>query len=360
MSPSTELSELNFSGIDASDVLARVARKVEVQDSSSGIGAACEDAAVMYANGDSVEAEKVLAEVIDNPGMIAGDGMWLMLLDLYRLTGQRQRFEAKVQEYASRLRRPLRPWVDLSLPAALRPAKPVPVINLAGKLSAKAAGPFQQILDIGLKSGALQIDCGRLSGADEVGCALFRQTLTQLAADRVQVTLLNFQPLLEALGTQITAGGAQVRDAWLLMFEVLLQIGDRTRFDTLARSYAMLFDEAPPLWSDRLQQFARELAGSNETAHVDGDLFRFDGDLVGATNDALRKLAAFGSERQDVIVDCADLRRIDFVCAGMLFNILSTLRAQGRHIALQNVNAMVGALLRVMGVDQVAYVTLRP
>ncbi|TAH43569.1 MAG: anti-sigma factor antagonist, partial [Betaproteobacteria bacterium] len=88
-------------------------------------------------------------------------------------------------------------------------------------------------------------------------------------------------------------------------------------------------------------------------------VFRFDGDLVGASNEALRRLAAFGAERSEIVVDCARLRRIDFVCAGMLFNILSTLRAQGRLIALHNVNAMVGALLRVMSVDQVAQVTLR-
>ena len=45
--------------------------------------------------------------------------------------------------------------------------------------------------------------------------------------------------------------------------------------------------------------------------------------------------------------------------AGTLFNILSTLRTQGKQIKLQNVNAMVAALLRVMGVDQVAQVMVR-
>ena len=50
---------------------------------------------------------------------------------------------------------------------------------------------------------------------------------------------------------------------------------------------------------------------------------------------------------------------MDFVSAGTLFNVLSTLNGQGKRIALHNVNAMVGALLRVMSVDQVARVTLR-
>jgi anti-anti-sigma regulatory factor len=58
-------------------------------------------------------------------------------------------------------------------------------------------------------------------------------------------------------------------------------------------------------------------------------------------------------------VDCRRLRRIDFVCAGTLFNILVTLQAQGKLVRLVNVNAMVAGLLRVMSVDQVAKVTLR-
>jgi len=50
---------------------------------------------------------------------------------------------------------------------------------------------------------------------------------------------------------------------------------------------------------------------------------------------------------------------MDFVSAGTLFNILATLQAQGKLVVLHKVNAMVAALLRVMGVDQVAQVTLR-
>ena len=110
---------------------------------------------------------------------------------------------------------------------------------------------------------------------------------------------------------------------------------------------------------DIVRNGSRGLFWLEPLVEVEGDVFRFDADLGAASNDALRRLAAFASERSEVVVDCARLRRIDFVCAGMLFNILSTLRAQGRLIALQNVNAMVGALLRVMGVDQVAHVTLR-
>ena len=93
--------------------------------------------------------------------------------------------------------------------------------------------------------------------------------------------------------------------------------------------------------------------------HADPDAFAFAGELCGAANDTLKRFAAFAAERREVRVDCRGLRRIDFVCAGTLFNILATLQAQGKLVGLRDVNAMVAGLLRVMSVDKVAHVTLR-
>ena len=92
---------------------------------------------------------------------------------------------------------------------------------------------------------------------------------------------------------------------------------------------------------------------------MSGGGFQLSGELCGALNEGLKRLASHAAEAQDMKVDCAQLRRIDFVCAGLLFNILATIKAQGKLVTLFNVNAMVAALLRVMSVDQVAHVTLR-
>lgn len=356
--PPTELSALNFGGADASHVLAQAARLVEVRESETGVGAACEEAAVLYANGDVAEAERTLDAVLDDPATSAGDGLWLMLLDLYRLTGQRQRFESRVLDYATCFERSPPPWVDLS-PQAERRINQPPMINLSGKLSAQAAPQCQQIGIIGRKSGAIRIDFARLRGADEGGCALLLQTLARLAADRVKVSLLNCEPLVEVLTARIATGKAENRDAWLLLLEVLQYGGDQERFEDLAIDYAVTFEESPPSWEDRVPEQAAEPVPVAAVAPERGDVFRFDGDLVGASNELLRGLAAFGSDRSEVTIDCTQLRRVDFVGAGMLFNILSTLRTQGRLIRMFNVNAMVGALLRVMNVDQVAHITLR-
>ncbi|QDF95554.1 sulfate transporter [Azoarcus sp. DD4] len=357
--PRTELSALDFSRGDSNRALAQCAGMVEVQEVAAGIGAVYEEAAVLYANGADAEAEKVLGAVLGDGGSTAGEGLWMMLLDLYRLTGQRQNFEARVLDYATQFERSPPPWEDLSSQGERRRGDTTPMVTLSGSLSAQVAGQFQQVGIIGRKSGAVRIDLARLRAVDDQGCGLLRKLLAQLAADRVKVALLNGRGLADMLAGQIEVGKAEARDSWLLLLELLQYTADCERFEQLAIDYAVTFEESPPSWEQKAVPPAATAVEGRAAATGDGSDFRLEGELGGASNEVLRKLAAFAAERRAVVVDCSRLRRIDFVCAGTLFNILATLQAQGKLVELHNVNAMVGALLRVMSVDQVAQVTLR-
>ena len=356
--PVAELSTLDFSD-DASHALAQYAGLVEVQEVAAGLGAVYEEAAVLYANGNTTGAEAVLNAVLDSPSNHAGEGVWMMLLDLYRLTGQRQRFESRVLDYATRFERSPPPWHDLSsMPARERPHAR-PLVNLSGSLSGQAAAQFEQIAVIGKKSGAIRIDLGHLRSADETGCAMFRKVLKELAAERVKVSLLKCSRLADMLAGQVHPGRAEGRDGWLLLLEMLQQTGEQDRFEQLAVEYAVTFEESPPSWEPKAELEAVSTAAL-EAAVAAQEGFSLDGEVTGATTESMRKLAAFAAGRQRVEIECGQLRRLDFVSAGMLFNILAGLKAQGKQVILKNVNAMVAALLRVMSVDQVAQVTLRP
>ena len=354
----TELSTLDFTGGDVNRALAQCAGLVEVQEVGEGIGAHFEEAAVLYANGNTADAEKVLNAVLDDPARVAGEGLWMMLLDLYQLTGQRQRFDARVLDYATRFERSPPPWRDASGKPEHKKVDVAPLVNLSGTLSGQAASQFQQIAIIGKKSGAIRIDLGRLRSVDATGCTLLRDILRQLAAERVKVSLINCGQLASMLSGQVHPGRAEGRDVWLLLLEMLQHTGEHARFEDIAVDYAVTFEESPPSWEPIAQQEAATTTSVLEQAVKMGDGFRLEGEITGATVDTIRKLAAFAAGRQVVEVDCSQLRRIDFVSAGTLFNILAKLQAQGKLVTLQNVNAMVAALLRVMGVDQVAQVTL--
>ena len=358
--PPTELSELDFTATEAGRGLVAV----EVQEVGAGIGAAYEEAAVLYANGNVAEAEQVLVATLDEPSSNSGEGLWMMLLDLYRLTGKRQQFESRVLDYATRFERSPPPWMDLSASVA-KPAQPRPsTVSLAGSLSAQAEARLRQIAVAARRTGSARIDVGRLKGLGDGACGQLRAVLDELAAERIKVTLANVGPLAQELAKRVEAGRAEDRDTWLLLLELLQHSGDQERFENLAIDYAVTFEESPPSWKDLPPPAAPVAATAPVTTPApqsanEQDGFVLEGELCGASNDALKRFAAYVADRREVAVDCTQLRRLDFVCAGQLFNILATLQAQGKLVGLRNVNAMVAALLRVMSVDQVAHVTLR-
>ena len=261
--PPTELSELDFSSSDAGRGLATAAGEVEVREAVSGIGAVFEEAAVLYANGNVGEAEKVLAATLDDAEATSGEGLWMMLLDLYRLTGQRQRFESRVLDYATRFERSPPSWVDLSA-AASRPAGDrAPTVNLSGSLAAQAETQLRQISALARRSGAVRIDVGRLRGVADAGCALLLSLLNELAAERITVSLASVDLFVEELARRAQVGHAEGRDTWLLLLELLQFTGDQARFENLAVDYAITFEELCRYTARRVQWYL-QLAGGYE------------------------------------------------------------------------------------------------
>ncbi|MDR1462866.1 MAG: STAS domain-containing protein [Azoarcus sp.] len=352
--------DAGLSSFDFSDAIGQ--DEIEVTEVATGIGVVYEEAAVLYANGNDRDAEHLLTAVFDDPTATVGEGLWMMLLDLYRLTGQRERFEARVIDYARRFERSPPAWEDLSLqPARRRPeaAAATALVNFPAALSAQATQQLQQICAIGRKSGSLRVDLGRLRSIDGEGCSTLRQALAQLATDRIKLSIFNASRLVDLLAPAVKPGQADNRDSWMLMLEMLKYTGESARFEDLAVDYAVTFEESPPSWESKVSAPGEQQAAAEEPQEHGEEEFSFDGDLSGSSSETIRKLDEFAATRQIISIDCSHLRRIDFVAAGTLFNSLASFQANGKSVQLQKVNAMVGALMRVMSIDQVAVVILR-
>lgn len=354
-----ELSTIDFSGADLSHELRINAHQVQVCESGSGLGALYEEAAVLYANANAREAEAMLEAAVSDPAISAGEGLWMMLLDLYRLTGKRERFETRVLDYATRFERSPPPWQDLSSAVEKRKTEIVPLINLGTSLTGAADTQFEQIALIGVRSGAMRIDCRRVKSVDDTGCEMLLRMVRLFALERVKLFLLNAGPLAELLAGQIESGRAEGQARWLTLLEALQHLGDEERFETLALEYALTFEESPPAWEDKAAPVPVAIAAAKGQDKASDSVTALEGELTSGNSGSIRNLAAQASDTQSIEVECGRLRRLDFVSAGMLFNVLATLQTQGKVVCLRNVNAMVAALLRVMGIDQVATVTLR-
>lgn len=343
---------------DESRPLSDYADQVEVRDAARDGSVAGEEAAILYANGNVAAAESVLVGRVDaDPG--APHALWMMLLDLYRLDGRRDRFEARVIDYARRFECSPPAWRDFPGGSGATRRDPASVVNLSGRLGGDSVAQLAQLEVVARARGAIRIDLGRVRGIDDQGCRVLLDSLARLRRARVKVALVRGETLIGRLGERVGEADAP-REAWLLLLELLQHAEEPARFETLAIDYAVRFEESPPSWENPAQSAPRPLAAVDGLREPEAegagesDVFRLEGELTGASQETLRAFAAFADGRRTVSIDCSRLRRLDFVTAGMLFNLLSSLRSQGCVVELLHVNALVDALLKVMGVDQLA------
>ncbi len=357
-----ELSTLDFGGAagDVARALAQCADKMELREGGDAMETVAEEAAVLYANGQNDAAAQVLSEFVATQPAGEGEFIWQMLLDLYKFTGQRAPFDECGLAYARSFEKSPPPWDGHDAPAQGTRAS-TPSVAMGAALTEQAARQFDRVREAALKGGAVRIDLTRLRSADETGCRLLREMMIALRRASATVRLSGSKTLANMLAGQVKAGRRENQHMWLLLLDMLQTTDDIERFEEIAVDYAVTFEESPPSWEP--QAMTELVASTSELGSVappPAEGFVLEGDVLGASAEPVRALAAFAAERSSVEVDCARLRRMDFVCAGALCNVLATLQAQGKLVTLKDVNAMVAALLRVMGVDQVAQLQLRP
>lgn len=351
--------EFTIAGGDLNRVLAQCAEKVHVEEGIDEMAPPAEEAAILYANGACDEARIVLEQALDvTVETAARFDLWVMLLDLLRLTGQRDNFEALSLMFATEFERSPSAWQDLSVQDQRSGEPKVQTVNLSGHLGGQAAAQFAQLIQIGMRNGALRIDLSRLRSVDNAGAGLLLRAVRGLRRAKIKLALSGAADLANLLAGQLKPGVRDGQTSWLLLLEILQYTEQQARFDDLAVDYAMTFEESPPSWEPPPILTTSQSEGNVLDPNL-GQVYVLEGEIVGPNTDVLRKIPRFASDRTKVEVDCGRLRRMDFVSAGTLFNIVSQLHTQGRLVVFKNVNSMVAALMQVMGLHQVARIELR-
>jgi anti-anti-sigma regulatory factor len=345
---------------DMGRALQAAAGKIQVSEGNNEDHAAVEEAAILYANASDDGACAVLEAAIDGAIGKASEELWLMLFDLYRLTGQKASFDARSEQFTQTFEISPPIW-DEAVPVQTEERRQsAPAVNLSGTLSGNARPQFEQLARIGQKMGKLRIELTRLKGIDETGCALLNETLAALKRARVEVVLFGAPHALTLIQPKLKVGERTDQPYWMLALSLIQQTADANRFDEVALDYAITFEESPPSYEPPPVVAPEELAEvAAAEPEQDVDRFAMTGVVAGNQPDALRQLAVYASQRTRVEVDCTQLKRLEFVSAGALFNQIAQLQGQGKQTLLYRPNAMVAALLRVMGIDQVAEIERR-
>ncbi|MBC7470464.1 MAG: STAS domain-containing protein, partial [Ramlibacter sp.] len=355
-----------------------------------------EEAAIRFANGDDAGAEAGLLEVLAPTGQrINHDETWLTLFDLYRATGQLDRYEAAAIEFAGRFARSAPQWV--SLPDAVSrmnapSAASVPTGQQIADWSSPASFGTQTLaaLNAALTKAPQpwRLNWNKLNTIEEGALEGLAKAFTLWASQPVQLRFIGADNLENVLRNGTSSGDKTANPAWWrLRMEMLRVTHQPDEFELVALDYCVTYEVSPPSWESARTEFKPlQNDGSYISGHtIIGDAFHdsmatgvmtmvgdsqiaqisnistveLAGQILGDAAEALATLEAKLAGADIMVISCDRLIRIDFSAAGTLLNWVSQRQAEGRQVQFVNVHRLVAGFFNVIGISEHARVVAR-
>lgn len=342
----------------ASDAPVRATRPVP-SSAISGLEPAIEEAAILYANGNSAEAKAHLMKLLRQE-QSGAERIWLMLLDLHQALDEKREFDARALEYALRFHRSAPAWRGADAPSPesmmLRTGGGA-YVSLTGKLSAESAPQLEKVLAIAEKNRMLRIDFSKLQGADGPGCQGLLELLQSIRRRGGEAMFSGESVLLGALANATRSGARDVeRSLWLLRLEILQWQGRQKEFEEVALGYAVTYEVSPPSF-DALAK--PEAVKTSADAGDEDGVLKVPRQLIASDESFLGRIEQEAVTRERVVLDCALTDRVDFATAGKLLNLASNLALHGKRLEVRQPNALVAALFDLAGVSAQADIVAR-
>jgi anti-anti-sigma regulatory factor len=367
--PAPEPAGHENSSIDLDDAieftLSVTSPDFQVEAAIDPVDAEAEDAAVLFANAQDDSVRAVLENAVRIHHSGAGERLWLMLFDFYTLTGQKAAFEALGIDYAHAFEKSPPGWRDRSRtqPNA-RDAVAAGRLLFKGDLTGDNTAAFDAIRHALEKNRKLSLDLSLVGRLDAAGCGRLLSQLQHARKSGRELALLGRETLAALLEKRVECGRAEDAECWLLLLELCQLRGEHQAFEDVAINYAVTFEVSPPSWeAHRVAAPEPALAaaggsagqkggnGANGANEIAADAYVLRGDVKASR---FGDLPAYAGVHDPLLIDCSGLTRIDFISAGALLNVLSSLRRGGKQIVFRHPNHLVAELFRVVGLKTVA------
>jgi anti-anti-sigma regulatory factor len=339
---------------------------IEVEESDHEVPPAIEEAAVLYANGQVAEAHARLKKALEGEDLGAWKlQVWLMLFDVLQQLGRKQEFEERALDFVVKLERSPPVWTDVPPAPKQNPSLRTggaASVSLTGALGAQSAGALEQLRKAADKQPKLRLDFGKLQGIEPAGCKLLHATLKYFRTAKKEVWLTGEATLLKLLRDGAKAGDKSVdASVWLLLLDLYQMLGLQNEFEEAAVDYAVTYEVSPPSWETPPPRPKGEpMAESQPVATLVADeTFHVSGEVAGQSDQLFTDLGAYAAAANPVMLDFGAARRIDFVNAGRLLNVLEKLKAEGKPLVIRGAGEMIIALFAVMGIPKVARIIPR-
>ena len=360
-----------------------------------------EEASIRFANGDDAGAEAGLMEALSSTGTRGNhDETWMTLFDLYRATGQQDRFESAAIDFAGRFGRSAPQW--FSIPEMVGRMAAVPAA--AAVATATQAADWTSASTLGTQSLAVlnaalakapqpwRLDWTKLVSIDEAAVEPLRKLFAGWGAQPVQLRFIGAESLDKLLQSSTPSGDKSAsQEWWRLRMEVLRMTHRPDEFELVALDYCVTYEVSPPSWEsarceykpldrdggympghtiigeafhDSMPSSPSSSYGDTQSSHLSSQMSQVSavelaGHIVGDATAALDKLEARLMGADIMVISCAKLIRVDFSAAGTLLNWVTSRQAEGRQVQFSDVHRLVAAFFNVIGISEHARVVPR-
>ncbi len=326
----------------------------QVEDVLDPVDATAEEVAMLFASAQDHVVRQVLTDALREFRSGKAERLWLMLFDLYRLHGEQAVFESLGIEFAGCFEKSPPSWRNKS--AAKSPPAEAAVSSLLfpGNLTGDNLAAIDAIATALGKQPRLRLDLSKVCRLDDAGCGRLLAQLQKAGKLRQNLEVLGRDVLATLAHEQMHVGQASNRQCWLLFLELCQLQGQHELFEEVALDYAVSFEISPPSWENsRVAAPEPEPVALPPAAQVPTDAYVLRGSIKG---ERFVDLPAFAQGRDALLIECSGLARMDFVSAGALLNVLTTIRQAGKPIIFQHPNHLVAELFSIVGITAVANV----
>jgi anti-anti-sigma regulatory factor len=325
---------------------------MEVQESPFEAAPALEEAAILYANRQDAAAQGALEEAIaatDIPPQAARQA-WVMLFDLFENLGRRAEFETAAMQFAVRFETSPPAFNDRSgTKHAKTETAGGPLVIFSGTVGAAGARQFDQIRALSAKHRCLRLDFTKVDDISPDGSAQLRASLGFLVKHGHEIDYAGLERLTTLLRARTEVGRADLPEShWLLLLDLYQVQSRQEAFEEAALSYCITYEVSPPSWVE-IKPKASLLVNGPATQPMRVDAFYLEGEIIGGAESVLKGIADFAAERPLAVIDVFDVKRMDFIAAGALLNMVSALKTAGKHVEVRGPSPLLATLFVTMG-----------
>ena len=341
-------------------------RSIEVAISDTP--AVVEEAAVLFANSQSDIAAHLLQQAIqDNDLGVATAMVWWMLLDLYRISGKQSEFDDLSLDFAHKFETSPPTWdkqLTLNPNSELaQKTSPVTAIAFSGKLDGHITKQLERAQNLSLTHATLRLEFTRITSVDTIGCGLLLRMLKKLQKAGLDLILVGSTELADNIRAILRVGRRDETTApWLLLLEILYLLNNRQAFEDVSIDYSITFEVSPPPFitsATKVSTASDDNSATVGTPTNNSSHLRMPVLIEGSIDALLQEIQTHATKHNPAHIDCSRLVRVDFNAAGQLVNGLLPLTAQGKKIVFDEVNHLVAALFKVMGLHDIVTVNTR-